>query len=129
MHFHTRISVPLNCLAFADDFILFTNGSKSCLQKIKNFLQLYEDISGQIVNSAKSSFTLCHRLSPSRQRIIGTKEKKSWHWASWQKGKYGGDLEQPSPCGVGLSMQNTTGGRIFIVCKLEPMTLANGKGC
>ncbi|GAA0156946.1 hypothetical protein LIER_25105 [Lithospermum erythrorhizon] len=43
--------------------------------------------------------------------------------------KYGRDLEQLSPCGVGLSMLNIGEGRIFILCKLEPMTRANGKGC
>ncbi|GAA0160693.1 hypothetical protein LIER_17188 [Lithospermum erythrorhizon] len=39
MYFHMGISVPVTCLAFADDFILFTNGSKSSLQKIKKTSQ------------------------------------------------------------------------------------------
>ena len=33
MKYHTGVNVQVNCLAFADDFILFTNGAKPCLKK------------------------------------------------------------------------------------------------
>lgn len=43
-------------LLFADDTVIFTNGSQGSLRRMMAFLNLYEIYSGQKINLAKSSF-------------------------------------------------------------------------
>ena len=50
----TRVKVPY--LAFADDTIIFTRCSNSCLMALRNFLLLYPKHLGQKVNVSKSVF-------------------------------------------------------------------------
>ncbi|PKA62829.1 5'-3' exoribonuclease 2 [Apostasia shenzhenica] len=54
--YHFQSPIRVSHLAFADDCIIFCNGTKNSLQKIKNFLNHYESISGQKINVSKSSF-------------------------------------------------------------------------
>ncbi|KAK4394383.1 hypothetical protein Sango_1909100 [Sesamum angolense] len=53
-----------------DDIIIFTNSEKEGLRKLMQFLEHYEDISGQQINHVKSSFVpgkkanlIAHRIS------------------------------------------------------------------
>ncbi|XP_060182802.1 uncharacterized protein LOC132612715 [Lycium barbarum] len=48
----------INHLTFADDTILFCNGSKKSLRKVVNTLKEYELISGQLINKSKSNFSM-----------------------------------------------------------------------
>ncbi|EOY06959.1 Uncharacterized protein TCM_021521 [Theobroma cacao] len=57
-------------LSFADDIVIFTNGCRSSLQKILNFLQEYEQVSGQQVNHQKSCFITANGCALSRRQII-----------------------------------------------------------
>ncbi|XP_071906033.1 uncharacterized protein [Coffea arabica] len=51
-------------LAFADDMVIFTRASPDSLQAVSSLLRLYETLSGQRVNLAKSRF-LCSAKLPS----------------------------------------------------------------
>ncbi|XP_071923161.1 uncharacterized protein [Coffea arabica] len=67
--------VPRHCptishLAFADDIIIFANGSASSLKKIMRVLELYQKALGQLVNTSKSGFLLHPSFPMARQGII-----------------------------------------------------------
>ncbi|EOY25454.1 Uncharacterized protein TCM_026877 [Theobroma cacao] len=70
LHYSTGVSIPVSHLAFADDVLIFTNGSKSALQRILAFLQEYEEISRQRINAQKSCFVTHTNVSSSRRQII-----------------------------------------------------------
>ena len=78
--------VPRGCpsishLLFADDTILFTNGSKSSLASLMHFLSQYEAASGQLINKEKSCFLLAKKASPSRVAIVSATtgiSRKNW---------------------------------------------------
>ncbi|KAB5540603.1 hypothetical protein DKX38_013577 [Salix brachista] len=70
LHYLARCPVLVPHLAFADDIIIFSNGVKSSLMRITNFLAEYEQCSGQKVNSSKSGFILSSRASLSRVSIV-----------------------------------------------------------
>ncbi|KAJ6677481.1 RETROTRANSPOSON UNCLASSIFIED-LIKE PROTEIN, partial [Salix purpurea] len=71
MHYLARCPVLVPHLAFADDIIIFSNGTKSSLKRITNFLAEYEQCSGQKVNSSKSGFILSAKASLSRANVVG----------------------------------------------------------
>lgn len=50
-------------LAFADDMILFTRLSRRALIQIQDFLAKYQSLSGQKVNTDKSTFIVSKRAS------------------------------------------------------------------
>ncbi|WRX28178.1 Reverse transcriptase domain - like 10 [Theobroma cacao] len=62
--------MPISNISFADDIVIFTNGSRSALQKILSFLQEYEQVSGQQVNHQKSCFITANGCPLSRRQII-----------------------------------------------------------
>ncbi|XP_027062955.1 uncharacterized protein [Coffea arabica] len=67
--------VPRHCptishLAFADDIIIFANGSASSLKKIMLVLELYQKALGQLMNTSKSGFLLHPSVLMARQGII-----------------------------------------------------------
>lgn len=49
-------STKINHLAYADDSIIFTTAERKAIGKIKEVLQEYEKVSGQVINAEKSSF-------------------------------------------------------------------------
>nr|XP_027083643.1 uncharacterized protein LOC113705941 [Coffea arabica] len=55
-YFVTRGCPPLTHLAYADDIIIFCNGSKRSLACVMEVLGKYQRISGQLVNVSKSCF-------------------------------------------------------------------------
>ncbi|KAJ6713550.1 RETROTRANSPOSON UNCLASSIFIED-LIKE PROTEIN [Salix purpurea] len=71
LHYFARCPVLFPHLAFANDIIIFSNGTKSSLKRITNFLVEYEQCSGQKVNSSKSGFILSARASLSRAYVVG----------------------------------------------------------
>ncbi|KAJ6731270.1 REVERSE TRANSCRIPTASE ZINC-BINDING DOMAIN-CONTAINING PROTEIN-RELATED-RELATED [Salix viminalis] len=71
LHYLARCPVLVPHLAFADDIIIFSNGTKSSLKRITNFLAKYEQCSGQKVNSSKSGFILSAKASLSRANVVG----------------------------------------------------------
>ncbi|KAF9681426.1 hypothetical protein SADUNF_Sadunf05G0000200 [Salix dunnii] len=71
LHYLARCPVLVPHLAFADDIIIFSNGTKSSLKHITNFLAEYEQCSGQKVNSSKSGFILSAKASLSRANVVG----------------------------------------------------------
>lgn len=63
-------SRPSHCpaishLAFADDMIIFSNGSKKSLQHLVNFLARYEAESGQLIKE-KSCFVVGDNVASTR---------------------------------------------------------------
>ena len=65
-----RYCPTISHLAFADDIIIFANGSASSLKKIMRVLELYQRASGQLVNTSKSGFLLHPSISVVRQGVI-----------------------------------------------------------
>ena len=66
-------SIPFNFpsvsyLAYADDTVIFSNGLKSSLQNLMQFLYLYEVDSGHLINKNKNCFILGDKLSPRRSQ-------------------------------------------------------------
>ncbi|XP_027065969.1 uncharacterized protein [Coffea arabica] len=57
-------------LAFANDVLIFTNGSTTALKQIMQVLEAYQLSSGQLVNVQKSGFLVHPTLSPARKRVI-----------------------------------------------------------
>lgn len=55
LYFDTKKGLQVSHLAYADDLILFTKGSKDGLKKIMNLFRHYEAVSGQKVNLTKSN--------------------------------------------------------------------------
>ena len=67
--------MPRHCpdvshLVFADDVIVFVNGSTSSLRKIMRVLELYQCASGQLVNTSKSGFLIHPSVSLARKSVI-----------------------------------------------------------
>ncbi|WMV51732.1 hypothetical protein MTR67_045117 [Solanum verrucosum] len=56
-------SPNINHLSYADDTILFCSGDKGSIIKMMMVLQRYEEVSGQLINMAKSYFYL-HEKTP-----------------------------------------------------------------
>ncbi|GAA0186748.1 hypothetical protein LIER_34036 [Lithospermum erythrorhizon] len=65
---HCKVVIP--CLAFADDCVIFSNGSKSSLSKIMQLLEHYQSLSGQVINTDKSSCLFSTKLSTCRANMI-----------------------------------------------------------
>lgn len=58
-------------LLFADDTIIFTNGSKASLTNLLRFPSKYEEASGQKINRGKSGFLMYKKTHhPSRVAIV-----------------------------------------------------------
>lgn len=57
LRFRTHPNVPfVSHLAYADDVVIFCNGSKRSLEKHMQCLQMYQDFSGQLVSVSKSCY-------------------------------------------------------------------------
>ena len=61
---------PVTHLAFADDVIIFVNGSSASLKNIMQVLELYQKISGQLVNTQKCGYLVQPSTSPACRRVI-----------------------------------------------------------
>ncbi|XP_058092498.1 uncharacterized protein LOC131238937 [Magnolia sinica] len=61
---------PITHLLYADDTLIFTNGSKSLLLVIKKFLDSFQASSGQSINLRKCSFYCASKLSSARVSMI-----------------------------------------------------------
>ncbi|XP_027158099.1 uncharacterized protein LOC113759728 [Coffea eugenioides] len=61
---------PVTHLAFADNMLIFANGSARALQNIIRVLDLYQKSSGQLVNGQKSGYVVHPSVSVARQRVI-----------------------------------------------------------
>ena len=57
-------------LAFANDTIIFTRCSDSCLSQLLNFLLLYQKYSGQKVNVDKCAFLASSRITEDQCRFV-----------------------------------------------------------
>ncbi|KAL0288419.1 UNVERIFIED_CONTAM: hypothetical protein Sangu_2659800 [Sesamum angustifolium] len=57
MLYHTGCKTRVTHLAYADDIIIFTRCEEQSLNKLMQFLDLYENQSGQEINHSKSFFT------------------------------------------------------------------------
>lgn len=70
-NYHTYNHCPtITHLAFADDIVLFLNGSANSLTSLKDSLQLYQDASGQKINLEKSFFVVLKCYSQARQVVL-----------------------------------------------------------
>lgn len=67
-----RGSPLITHLAFADDLILFTRGSRQSLRHLFAFLGDYEAASGQKINKDKSTFLTSKRSSLTQNRVISS---------------------------------------------------------
>nr|XP_027120463.1 uncharacterized protein LOC113737428 [Coffea arabica] len=57
-------------LAFADDMLVFTRCSEECLSVIKDFLEEYQQASGQKVNVNKSAFFLASGATLGQEQMV-----------------------------------------------------------
>ncbi|XP_058071016.1 uncharacterized protein LOC131220059 [Magnolia sinica] len=58
--------LPVSHLLYADNTVIFLNGSRNSLKAVKSFIAMYQAASGQKVNQRKSSFYCSHKLSVAR---------------------------------------------------------------
>ncbi|XP_027181778.1 uncharacterized protein LOC113780162 [Coffea eugenioides] len=73
--FKSRFRVPAGCpevthLAFADDVLIFTNGTAVALKRVIRVLDEYQQSSGQLVNPQKSGYLAHPPLPLARRRVI-----------------------------------------------------------
>lgn len=59
-----RGCIPISHLLYADDTLIFLNGSSNNVRKLLDFIRVYEHSSGQKVNINKSSFIVSQKSSP-----------------------------------------------------------------
>ena len=69
--------MPRNCpiishLSFADDVIIFTNGTRPSLKKLMSFLGSYKKESGHLINKSKSYFFIGNSASLARASSVAT---------------------------------------------------------
>ncbi|GAA0156707.1 hypothetical protein LIER_14134 [Lithospermum erythrorhizon] len=62
--------VKVPCLAFADDCIVFCNGLQSSVKSVMDWLNHYQHISRQLINTEKSTCILSAKLSPTRANMV-----------------------------------------------------------
>ncbi|GAA0166985.1 hypothetical protein LIER_22019 [Lithospermum erythrorhizon] len=62
--------VKVPSLAFADDVLIFSNGSKVAFSKVMEFLDHYQHISGQLVKTEKNTYILSSKASNARRSIV-----------------------------------------------------------
>lgn len=65
-----RHACLISHLLFADDLIIFTNGSRTSLSRFYEFLSLYEETSGLCINKSKSAFYVSKRCPHNHLRRI-----------------------------------------------------------
>ncbi|KAG6466891.1 hypothetical protein ZIOFF_075313 [Zingiber officinale] len=70
MAYATGCDMRVSHLAYADDVVIFLNGSLDCVRRGKEFLDRYEAQSGQAINAEKSSFFPSRRISDRRRQQI-----------------------------------------------------------
>lgn len=73
--------ISISHLSFADDIFNFTNGSRSSLQQLMDFLHHYEAILRQF--QAKSNFYIGGSASASHQDIVHSVTGFQWHQLSF----------------------------------------------
>ena len=56
LFYHIPKGLQISHLAYADDCVIFCNGTKDSVLKIKHFLKHYESCSGHKINLEKSAF-------------------------------------------------------------------------
>ncbi|KAI0494214.1 hypothetical protein KFK09_024345 [Dendrobium nobile] len=56
MYYRSKKGLPISHLSFADDFIIFANGSYNHVKRFKNFLDLFSLESGLSFNTSKCAF-------------------------------------------------------------------------
>ncbi|XP_071939020.1 uncharacterized protein [Coffea arabica] len=76
--------VPFACptithLAFADDILIFSNGSSYSLKLIMRVLDAYQRCSGQLINVLKSCYLVHPSISLARRRVIERLTKFNYH--------------------------------------------------
>ncbi|KAH9684247.1 reverse transcriptase domain-containing protein [Citrus sinensis] len=65
-------------LSFADDIVIFANGSRCSLQRVMDFLQRYQAVSGQLISQAKSSFYIGKSAPASCRAIVHSVTSFQW---------------------------------------------------
>nr|XP_027099065.1 uncharacterized protein LOC113718354 [Coffea arabica] len=78
-----NFKVPYACpsithLAFADDILIFANGSSYSLKAIMHVLEEYQRCSGQLINVLKSCYLVHPSLPPTRRRVIERITNFTW---------------------------------------------------
>ncbi|KAI0495439.1 hypothetical protein KFK09_021740 [Dendrobium nobile] len=79
LNFHTIRGFPIWHLSFADDFILFSNGSINNIKELINFLISFDNQSGLSINKDKNTFIMGKSINQNRinaiQRVCGFQSK------------------------------------------------------
>ena len=65
MYYKVPKGIPITHLAYADDCVIFCNGSSTSIALLKDFIGLYESHSGQKVNLSKSGCLIGKRVDHS----------------------------------------------------------------
>ncbi|XP_074559236.1 uncharacterized protein LOC141815220 [Curcuma longa] len=72
MYYATGCDFRISHLAYADDVMVFLNGSINNVKRIMGFLNAYMLCSGQLINFSKSSFFPAKRISNARKMQISS---------------------------------------------------------
>ncbi|KAL2228534.1 UNVERIFIED_CONTAM: putative mitochondrial protein [Sesamum indicum] len=70
MYYQSPGRVRVSHLAYADDMMIFTNICRQHMELLRDFLHAYERVSGQRINSAKSSFILSRQVPLSQLQEV-----------------------------------------------------------
>ncbi|KZV18919.1 hypothetical protein F511_17825 [Dorcoceras hygrometricum] len=70
LFYQTGCSVQISHLAYADDILIFSNGSLDCIRRICEVLHNYETTSGQLISGDKSVFITASKTSQRRRANI-----------------------------------------------------------
>ncbi|XP_027118292.2 uncharacterized protein [Coffea arabica] len=69
---------PITHLAFADDILIFANGSSFSLKAIMQVLEAYQRCSGQLINVQKSCYLIHPSMPSARRRVIDRITRFAW---------------------------------------------------
>ncbi|PKU74126.1 Putative ribonuclease H protein [Dendrobium catenatum] len=77
LYYRTIRGIHISHLSFADDFILFSNGSINNIKLLHNFLDYFNKVSGLAINKEKSSFIAGKTIN--RERILAIQRCCGFH--------------------------------------------------
>ncbi|KAH9662191.1 reverse transcriptase domain-containing protein [Citrus sinensis] len=78
VRYRSAASTDISHLSFADDIVIFANGSRCSLQRVMDFLHRYQVVSGQLISRTKSSFYIGKPASASCRSIVHSVTGFQW---------------------------------------------------
>ncbi|KAH9750075.1 reverse transcriptase domain-containing protein [Citrus sinensis] len=78
IRYRSAAPTDISHLSFADDIVIFANGSRCSLQRVMDFLRHYQAVSGQLISRTKSSFYIGNPASASCRTIVHSVTGFQW---------------------------------------------------